>query len=313
MLDVHALRVFYEAARTGSFTAAARVLNITQPAVSMQIKTLEDYLQVQLFERNGRHIRLTKVGQALMPQAEQIIHLVMHTEENIRTANSQVVGNLVIGCSVPSAHQVLIHLVSRFQQIYPNVQIALPTVSRDELTDRLTSGEYDFGVMNLVSRCDNVECKPFFSDQVVLIAPATHPFAKERDIEPKALLGERFVCQDRHSACRYAVGNALEPFGINVDDFDIAIEVGSPHAIIAAVEHGIGLSFVSQLEAAPRLALGQLSIVEIRGMQLSTPVHMAHSSAHIASPVRLKFQAFMEHPQTIAQIRLLTQGAVSYA
>jgi DNA-binding transcriptional LysR family regulator len=82
----------------------------------------------------------------------------------------------------------------------------------------------------------------------------------------------------------------------------------SPSALIAAVEHGIGLSFVSLLEAAPRLALGSLSIVDVQGVNLSTEVHLGYSNAHISSPVQLKFKAFIEHPQTAAQTTLLTQG-----
>ncbi len=309
MLDIHALQVFYEASKTGSFTAAARALNMTQPAVSMQIKTLEDYLQVQLFERQGRSIQLSKAGQALVPLARQIIELTIKTEKTLRGANGLVMGNLTIGTSVPSANRVLVHLLSRFQKLYPNVRVALPLVSREELLDKLISGIYDFGVLNVVNRCEQVACMPFFDDRIVLVAPTMASFTLEREIEPAELLNQQFVCQDHHSACRYAVGDALKVYGIDVNDFDIRLEIGSHSAIIAAVEHGVGMSFISLLEAAPALAQGQLRIVDVRGVRLSTHVHLAVSSTLSSTPVGVKFQAFMEHPQTIAYIRLLTQGA----
>ena len=309
MLDIHALQVFYEASQLGSFTAAARTLNMTQPAVSMQIKTLEDYLQVQLFERQGRSIQLSKAGQALVPLARQIIEMTIKTEKMLRGANGAVMGNLTIGTSVPSANRVLVHLIARFQKLYPNVRIALPLVSQEELLDKLNSGVYDFGVLNLVNRCEQITCMPFFDDRVVLVAPTQSNFTPEREIEPAALLNQYFVCQDDRSACRYAVGDALKPYGIDINDLDIRMEIGSHSAILAAVEHGIGMSFISLLEAAPVLARGQVRIVDIRGVHLITHVHLAASSAHITTPVGIKFLAFMEHPQTVAHIRLLTQGA----
>ncbi|MCB9452885.1 MAG: LysR family transcriptional regulator [Anaerolineaceae bacterium] len=310
MLDIHALQVFFEASKTGSFTAAARTLNMTQPAVSMQIKTLEDYLQVQLFERQGRSIHLSKAGQAFVPLARQIIEMTIKAEKMIRGANSAVMGNLTIGTSVPSANRVLVHLLARFQKLYPNVRISLPLVSQEELLDKLTSGIYDFGVLNVVGRCEQVTCMPFFDDRIVLVAPTMPAFGLEREIEPAELLNQHFVCQDHHSACRYAVGDALKPYDIDINEFDIRMEIGSHSAIIAAVEHGVGVSFISLLEAAPALAQGQIRIVDVRGVRLNTHVHMAASKAHITTPVGIKFQAFMEHPQTIAHTRLLTQGAI---
>ncbi len=308
MLDVHALQVFYEAAKTNSFTAAAHALNMTQPAVSMQIKTLEDYLQVQLFDRQGRSVRLTKAGQALVPHARRIIEMTVDAEKLLRGSNGEVMGHLTIGTSVPSANRVLVYLLARFQKLYPHVQIALPLVSQDELIAKLTSGEFDFGVMNVVNRCEQVTCTPFFEDWVVLVAPNTSSVTIPRVIEPQELLDYEFVCQDQRSACRYAVGDALRPFGIDIKDLRIRMEIGSHSALIGAVEHGIGLSFISLLEAAPAMANGLLRVVDIRDVQLTTHVHLAASTSSVSTPVGVKFLAFVEHPQTTAQIRLLTQG-----
>lgn len=311
MLDIHALQVFYEAYKTGSFTAAARKLSMTQPAVSMQIKTLEDYLQVQLFERNGRYMRLTNAGQALVPRAKQLIEMAIGTEETIRAANNEVMGDLVIGCSVHSANSVLIHIVSRFQHLYPNVRISIPTVSQDELFHKLDSGEFDLGVLSVFRRCERIQCTPFFDDQIVLVAPVSHPFAEEYAVAPESLLGQQYVCQDDRSACRYAVADALRPYGIDTGQFDIRMELGSHGAIIAAVEHGIGLSFVSLLEAAPALAHGNLHIIDISGVQMVTTVQLAYSKTQAASLAAMKFKAFVEHPQTVAQIQMLTQGVIA--
>lgn len=311
MIDIHALQIFYEASRTGNFTAAARLLNLSQPAVSMQIKSLEDYLQVKLFEREGRSMRLTKAGQALVPMAQQILDLAASAEEAIRASDGQVVGNLVIGCSATSANYVLPHLIARFQSLYPNVRVSMPIVSQDELHEKLSRGLYDFGVMSAAAACDEISCVPFFEDRVVLIAGAVHPFTAAPSIEPKQLLNERFICQDRHSACRQVVGNALDPFGVDINQLHISMEMGSPEAIVMAVEHGLGLSFVSMLAAAPRLALGRLAIIPLADLRLQTRVFLGTPKIHNGSVVQSKFRNFIKHPQTRSLIGLLTEGRLT--
>ncbi len=307
MLDIHALQVFYEAAQAGNFTSAAHKLNMTQPAVSMQIKSLEYYLQVKLFERNGRGMQLTKAGQALVPHAREILEMTNRTEEFIRRANDEVLGDLIVGCSLPSADNVLIHLAARFQQLYPLVKIHIPTVSKEELIDKILSGQYDLGVMHVLKDCHGLECLPFFKDQIVLIASADHPLNRETRVAPAALVGQRFVCQHEGAACRDAVREAFKPYGIDITQFDVRMEIGNHSAIVAAVEHGVGLAFVSRLEAAPGLARGSIRIVEIDGINLMTSIGLAYSTAHSASLARMKFKAFLAHERTHVEISRMTQ------
>lgn len=304
MLDIHALHVFYEAARARSFTAAAHNLNMTQPAVSMQIKTLEDYLQVKLFERHGRTVNLTKAGQALLPRARQLLDMSISTEELIRTANDEVLGNLTVACSLPSASQVLIQLAAQFQWLYPLVKIHIPTVSKGELVSKVTSGQFDFGVMNLVNQCDMVECVHLFDDHIVLIAPVNHPFDQRPYILPSDLTGQPFVCQGKDSACRYAVRDALLPYGVDPTQFDVRMEINNHMAIISAVEHGVGLAFVSRLDVEHAVSRGNVRIIPIQDINLSTSVGLVFSSTHISSLASLKFKAYITHPRTRMKVLL---------
>lgn len=311
MLDIHSLQVFCEAAQLGSFTAAARTLNMSQPAVSMQIKTLEFQLQVKLFERNGRSMQLTKAGQALIPRAQQLIEMAMSTEEFIRTANHEVLGDLIIGNSVPSANHILIPIVAWFQQLYPHVKIRIPAVSGEELVDKVNNGQYDFGIMNVIDRCDPYECIPFFDDQIILIAPLKHEFSQRLEVSPHDLPGQRFVCQGAGSACRYAVRDALRPFGVDIAQFDVRMEISSPEAIITAVQHGIGLAFISRIEAAEAIERGEIRHIKITGTQLKTSVEMAFSVTHAASLAGLKFKAYLMHSRTRTEIERMVHPRFS--
>jgi len=306
MLDIHALQVFYEAAQAGNFTIAAHILNMTQPAVSMQIKTLEDYLQVELFERQGRTMHLTKAGQALIPYARQMIEMALRTEEFIRAANDEVLGNLVVGCSLPSANQVLMYLAARFQHHYPLVKMRVPTVSRAELIEKIVSGQYDFGMMHVINRCAPLECIPLFQDEIVLIAPSDHPFSERGAVLPTDLQGQRFVCQGEGTACRYAVRDALAPYGVDLAQFDVRMEVGNHGAIIVAVEYGVGLAFVSRIEAIEALARGKVRLIDVEGVRLMTSVGLAFSTAQTTSLIGVKFKNFLMHPRTRAEVHQLT-------
>jgi DNA-binding transcriptional LysR family regulator len=308
MLDIHALQVFLEAAKTENFTKAGQVLNLSQPAVSMQIRSLESYLQVELFERNGRNIQLTKSGQALAPMAEQIVQMAFGIEESIRASQGKVVGNLVIGCSSASARYILPHLVARFQRLYPDVRVSIPVISRTEMVDRVIGGEYDLGVSSMRAGDHEVSYTEFFTDHLALIAPTSHSWTRRGSVEAHELLDERFICREPDSACRAAVTEGLGQLGVDINQMHMVMEIGNPEALAMAVEHGIGVSFVSLLAAMPRLGLGRLAIVNVEGLDLRHPVELVQSTSRPASPVQIKFLEFVKHPQNRPLIDMLSKG-----
>jgi len=308
MLDIHALRVFIEAAKTENFTEAGRRLNLTQPAVSMQIRSLETYLDTQLFEREGRSIRLTSAGEILMPMAQQIMQMTISAEETMRTTNGKIAGELVIGCSTASGKYILPHVVARFQHLYPDVHVKINVVSRRAVMERVVSGEYDLGVTSMRMEDADIGYIPFFVDRMVLIAPSSHPWAKKKRIKPDELPEERFICREPEAACRLTVQHGLDQLGIDEASLDIIMEVGNPEALAMAVEHGIGVSFVSLLAAIPRLMLGRLSIIEVEGLELSNQIELMYSCSHPSTPIQTTFLSFIEQPANRSLIDLLADG-----
>lgn len=308
MLDNHALRVFLEAARTENFTEAGRMLNLTQPAVSMQIRSLENYLQVELFEREGRSIRLTKAGQALVPLAQQIVQMAVAAEEMIRGANGRVIGNLTIGCSTASGKYILPRLVARFRSRYPQVRVTIPVTTPAAVLEGVSSGTYDLGVVSTAAVEGDVGKVDFFTDRLVLIVPAGHQWTAYEDIDPEALLGESFICREPDAACRVVVNRGLSAVGLDPEGLDIVMEVGNQEALAMAVEHGIGVSFVSLLAASPLLSLGRLAIVNVCGLDLSNPIQLVYASSRPASPVRTEFLEFVEQPENRAMVEMLADG-----
>lgn len=309
MLDVFALQVFLKAARAESFTRAAESLSITQPAVSHQIKSLEDYLQVDLFERTGRSVKLTKAGQTLVPLARQVVDMVASVEEQMHTVDGEVTGDLVIGCSEPSAHYLLPYLLSRFKRIYPNVEMKVPVVSQEVLWDKLTAGSFDLGIAGKrYPPHYDLHSFPLYENRIVLVASSAHPWTKRDSVRIEELREESYVCRDVHSMCRRVVGSEVMRLGDDISKFHVVMEIDSPEAQAIAVEHGIGLAFMPLLAVIQRLPMGRLAIVKVEGLSLTSPVFLLTSAERKQSRVHDKFIRFINVPTTQNLIEMLAQG-----
>ena len=308
MLDIHALEVFVAAARTRSFTEAGRLLSLSQPAVSAQIKTLEAYLGTQLFERNGRSICLTEPGQLLFHRAEALLILTREVEEVVRYNDDRVAGDLVVGCSASAGMYVLPHLIARFKRLYPDVQIAVPIAPDDVLIDKLSSGEYGVGILDRNIAALGFHQFEMFRAKVVLTVPSTHRWAGHASIPPEALLQEQYICQVADSSCRQVVSQELQGARLDTRKMNIVMEIGSPEAQTMAVENGLGLSFVPQIVVAPRLALGKIAIVNVEGLEFSYPIYAAYHRDHASTPVHQAFLKFIQHPQNRQLIEMMAQG-----
>ena len=148
MLNPYELRVFLAAAEAENFSAAARKLHLTQPAVSQQIQTLEKRLQLELFHRDGKHINLTEAGQALAPMARELVNLSARIEETMAARRGMVTGHLTIGCTSTPGKYTLPWLVGSFCEQYPHVQISVEVVRRADLVHKLERQDINYGIMS---------------------------------------------------------------------------------------------------------------------------------------------------------------------
>lgn len=177
MIEVNELRVFLAAAEEENFSAAARKLHLSQPAISFQIQGLERRLNVKLFQRIGKRISLTEAGRELVPMAREMINLATRIEETICLQQGHVKGHLKIGCSTSPGKYILPHLVGAYRKLYPDVLITVEVMSRHQVEEQLNAKEIHLGVLAMCSREKEIECFPFFTDQLVLITPPDHPWA----------------------------------------------------------------------------------------------------------------------------------------
>jgi DNA-binding transcriptional LysR family regulator len=304
MLNIHEMNVFLAAAETQNFSEAARQLHMTQPAVSMQVQSLEQRLGVHLFERSGRHIQLSEAGETLLPMARDLVNMSLRIEEAIKSFGGEVVGRLKIGCSTTAGKYILPQLVARFRHMHPRVQVTVHTSGRDQVMAMLCDGVTHISVVSSLIHCRDAEFRPFFTDRVVLIVPAGHPWAARRSIKPQELCGVDFIVRDDTAGTRGVMVEGLMEHGVHLDELNVVMELGNAEAIVMAVEEGIGVSFVSRLVAQRGVDIGRIKIVDVEGLNLERKIYMAYHIRRAATKTQTEFWNFVYQPVNETLLKL---------
>lgn len=267
------LRAFVAVVDKRSFSSAARALGISQPAVTLQIQSLEQHLGTTLLERRYKSVGMTEAGEALYPAATGILSRWAEAEDRIRALEGLVGGRLVVGGSTTPAHYILPRLVGAFKRDHPETTVVLKVADTRDTIDRLTAGDVDVAFVGEQVRDRRLECEPFGTDELVLIAApdaeigGTRPAARSRGRGGSAplalseLVRLPFVFREEGSATRDVIEQHLGAHGVSPGDLDVVLELGTSEAVVNAVESGLGLSVVSRFAAAKPLALG--SVVEL--------------------------------------------------
>jgi DNA-binding transcriptional LysR family regulator len=296
MIEVHELQIFAAAAETENFSAAARKLHLSQPAISFQVQALEQRLHVQLFQRIGRRIILTEAGHDLLPMAREMMNLSSRIEESMCAAQGLVKGHLLIGCSTSPGKYILPHLIGAFHKLYPEVQFSVQVMDRQMVEEKLIEKEIHIGVLSLPSRHKELECWTLLTDELVLIVGARHPWATRDRITLSDLGAGEWRVREGGAATRQLVTAALAEHGLPADDLNVAMELGSVEAVEAAVEAGHGVSIVSRVAVQRGLELGRVRIVEVEGLAVQREIYLARNRLRSCTCAQLKFREYIESP-----------------
>jgi DNA-binding transcriptional LysR family regulator len=297
MVEVHELQIFVAAAEEENFSAAARKLHLSQPAVSFQIQTLEQRLQVQLFQRIGRRIVLTEAGRELLPMAREMIQLSSRIEESMCASQGLVKGHVVIGCSTSPGKYILPHLIGAFRKQYPEVQFSVEVMTREAVEEKLLDRQIHIGVLSLCSKNKDLECWTMLVDELVLIVGANHPWASRDRVTPAELRSVEWILREGGAATRQLVATTLAEQGLSPDDLHVAMELGSTEAVESAVEAGLGVSIVSRVAVRRGLELGRIKALEIEGMPIRREIYLARNRLRACTCAQLKFREFVESPE----------------
>jgi LysR family transcriptional regulator, low CO2-responsive transcriptional regulator len=254
---LHQLKVFEAAARHGSFTRAAEELFLTQPTVSMQIKQLTKSVGLPLFEQVGKRLYLTEAGRELFATCRQIFETIAQFEMKVADLKGLKQGQLRLAV-ITTAKYFIPRFLGRFCQLYPGIDISLQVTNHEGILERMSANLDDLYIMSQVPDHLDVNFQPFLENPLVVLAPAEHPLAHEKNIPITRLAEEPFIMREPGSGTRRAIQKLFDEHGITVK---VKLELGSNEAIKQAIAGGLGISVLSRHTLLPDT--GDLAILDV--------------------------------------------------
>lgn len=263
------LRILKAIAAEGSFKRAADSLYVSQPAVSLQVQNLERQLDVPLFDRGGRRAQLTEAGHLLLSYGEKILSLCQETCRAIEDLQNLQGGTLIVGASQTTGTYLLPRMIGMFRHKYPDVAVQLHVHSTRRTAWGVANGQVDLAIIGGEipgELTESLEIVPYADDELALILPVTHPFAKLETIHKEDLYKLQFITLDSQSTIRKVIDTVLTRCDIDTRRFKIEMELNSIEAIKNAVQSGLGAAFVSTSAIAKELQMGMLQCTPIEGV-----------------------------------------------
>ncbi len=276
------LQVFHTVARLLSFTKAAETLHMTQPAVTFQVRQLEEYFNTRLFDRTHNRISLTEAGERVFGYADRIFDLYTEMENSVREMTGEIRGALTIGASTTIAEYMLPALLGDFGTRFPEVTIHLRVSNSEGIVSMVENNAIDLGVVEAPVGNKNLVVEVCREDQLVAIVPPNHDLSNLESVSIDKLLEYPFICREEGSGTREVINEYLD---INCADssLNIYMELGSPEAVKGAVEAGMGVSVVSRATIQKELKLDTL-----RAINLVPPLERPFSFVHQKQKFRLR-------------------------
>ncbi|HET7872278.1 MAG TPA: LysR substrate-binding domain-containing protein [Terriglobales bacterium] len=293
-MEVHQLRYFCAVAETGSFTRAAEREQVAQPSLSQQIMKLEEELSVRLFDRLGRSVRLTDLGQIFLPRARAILMELKAAKEEVAERQSTVSGPVSVGVIPTIAPYFMPTRLALFSRKYPQASVTVVEDVTVRLLDRLRAGLIDLAVMALPARGHDLECFPLRTERLYAILPRGHRLAKKRSLHMKELRGEPFVLlRDDHCFRETAIEVCKRARVLP----QVIFESGQFSSIVGMVAAGLGISLI------PEMALEQrpdCNFVLVSDERANRTVGVATLKGRFLSRVQ---RAFLMHLRSSAHAR----------
>jgi DNA-binding transcriptional LysR family regulator len=253
------LQVFHAVARLLSFTRAAEELCMTQPAVTFQVKHLEEQYNTRLFERSHGRIALTPAGQVVFEYADRILGLNEELDTRIGEMTGGVRGPLLLGASLTIAEFMLPRILGEFKARYPEVRTQMTVANSETIETRVADHSLDVGLIESPSTLPTLHTEVCCEDELVLICATSHPFTQHASVAPHEVAGQPFVSRETGSGTREFTDQYFRQSGIAPEELNLVMELGSPEAIKGLVETGLGVSIMSRATIAKELRLGMLA------------------------------------------------------
>lgn len=300
MFSLRQLKAFVTVAENKSFTKAAKTLYMTQPAISAQIKALEDRLEICLLERNDKNIILTEAGEIFYQEALKIIALYNGFMEAIDELKGVSKGKLYLAASTIPGEYVLPSLLGDFNKLCPGVELHLKIADTGHVAEQLVKRSADIGLLGAPVKNDVLHMEEFIKDELIIIASASDKSIP--DIIGLTELAEaNLLLREVESGTRMFFIDELKKQGVDPKTLNITMELGSTRAIITAVQSGLGLSAVSRLACRESLELGKIREIKLDGISFERSLYLAWNKNKYQSHAVKAFLKYLHSQNTVVR------------
>jgi DNA-binding transcriptional LysR family regulator len=292
VMNIHQVHIFNIAARTLSITKTAKKMHLSQPSVSIQIKDLEDSLNVRLFDRINRRITLTDAGKTFFEYSERLLHLIDEINGVMNEFSSGDVGRLVLGASSTVGIYVLPKFLGEFKELYPKAEIALNIQNRQEAVEQCLAGELDFAFMQDPPKHPDLQSEFFMKDELVIVCSPKHRWAGRDHLTMKMLTSEPepIILREEGSGTRDLIEFVLKRFGI---ERKVTMELSSSDGIKRAVEANLGIAVLSKNVISGELRNKSIVALPIKDLNTKREFFIVRNKKRKFLPLSMKFYEFI--------------------
>jgi DNA-binding transcriptional LysR family regulator len=291
-MDTRQLAAFCSVVELHSFSQAAERLGVSQPAVSLQIRSLEERLGQQLLDRSGRRVEPTEAGLALYRGAQKLLALEEQLLEQVAgEPGGALRGRLELGASSGPGETVLPLLLCEFQRRHADVRVALVVSDTQTVVERVARRELELGVVGAARRHRSVSFEPFFRDEVVLACPPGHRFAG-RAVSLDELRAEPLILMQEGAGVRQVIEDELRGAGVRLRELQVPLELGLQESVRTAVRGGFGVTFISRSAVESDLAAGAIAEARVEGLEPAREISLVRAAGRSATRAAQAFVDF---------------------
>jgi DNA-binding transcriptional LysR family regulator len=292
-LNFHQLHIFYTVAERGSFSSAAQTLHMTQPAVTMQVQSLEEYFGTKLFIRSTKKVELSEAGSALLPFARSSIELIKETDITMSKFTHMLQGRLALGASLTFGEYILPRIIGPFGKEYPNISVQMKVINTAQILEEILHHQLTFGLVEASIHHPDVHTEAILNDELKLIIPKDHPLLELETITLEKTMEYPFVLREQGSGTRQVMEEELIKKQIDPKSMKIVMELGSTGAVKSAVEAGLGISILSQSSVKHEVALGLIHVRDIEGVQFTRDFYSIYLKSTLLPISAVTFLTFL--------------------
>jgi DNA-binding transcriptional LysR family regulator len=263
-MEDHKLKVFCTVAETRSFSKTSEIIHLTQPAVSLQIQALEEIYETKLFDRSSSRVTLTPAGEVLYKYAKEILVLYASAEKVIGEMTGLVKGSITIGAGSTIGNYLLPSVISDFRKTHPKIKVHLFVANMQRVIELLNAGNINVGLIEGDVKRQKIVVEKLLSDELLLIVPTHHSWAKRKEVSIAELIEEPFILREAGSGTRQTIEKFLARHGITLQSMKVSMVLGSTQAIKEAVENGLGVSIISRWAARKEIKYGTLNMLSFK-------------------------------------------------